>query len=370
MSSSLPVVPPLDASTAPTESTGGTNINRAVSDSVLSYADLKNERHGTVMDLRTGNELSEGLLNSSDEDEMVLSTAQIGGMIHNDEIKSTADICGIIWRKFFRWILVVTADPQNALRFTRELQVQHYLSPHEAFLLGDVIKALDAVQNSASSKSKEKEKARAKLNDTLREALKNRNVGRELFQRSGILDLFWHIDVQLANFRKCYAGSRLIFLGPKFSFPPSSENFLASKSLAVNSILRHFLGPGKFLTRFVTDGREEFIVDDVNANAQNLAAESTGFEVSMRNQFRNYFGRKRIDEFRTDNRLPTDESVLLTFHSQPGPTMINNGVVHTLSVVGKHWKSSLDNPVEILDINVWKCWMFVCSSVFICRLFC
>lgn len=181
MSPSSLVLPPRDASTvAPPESssTGGTsNISRVVSDrSTISDAHPKNERHG-IMDLHSGNEFGGRLFCEMD------LTAQIG-MIHNDEIKTTAGTCGIIWRKFFRWILVVTADRQNALRFTRALQVQlDYLSPHEAFLLGDVIKALDAVQNSTSSeKAKAKAKAKAQLNDTLREALKNRNVGRELFQ--------------------------------------------------------------------------------------------------------------------------------------------------------------------------------------------
>lgn len=48
--------------------------------------------------------------------------------------------------------------------------------------------------------------------------------------------MFWHMNVQLANSRKFDAGGRLIFVGPKFSFPPPSENFLGSKLLAVNSI--------------------------------------------------------------------------------------------------------------------------------------
>ena len=272
------------------------------------------------------------------------------GISQNNEIRETGGMFGILWRKIFRFILtrLVVSDQKNALQFSRALQIQlDYLSAHESALLGDVITALDGVPSKNND-----------IREKLTAALENRNVGRTLIQAFGVVNKLWHMNFQIKHVRKFDALSRTFFLGSKLSFPPPTENDLSSRGLAVDSMLRKILGPGRFLTRLVTGGREEFIVDDENATAQNLAAESNGFEVSLRNQLGNNFGRHRISEFRTLNRLPTDEGVLRTFFTQPVPTMLNNGVVHVLSVIGKHWKNMLDNPfgnfghqrMEMLDI--------------------
>ena len=268
----------------------------------------------------------------------------------NDEIRSTARMTGQMWRAIFRRIIVSFADPVNAYRLSRPLQLQiDYVSPLEAHLLGDVIEALDAVAMKSDG-------AKKKLNKALVEALKNRNVGRSLVQSSGPFNILWHAYTQISYTRIFMFASRF----SSISFPPPSENFLSARGHALNSILRQVLGPGRWFTRFVTGGREEFVVDNDNAIAQNLAAEANGFEVAMRQQYGNYFGRQKINQFRSDNRLPTDESIVRTFTTTPASTLINNGVVHVLRAVANHWESLLSNPfgnfgnqrMEMLDVRV------------------
>jgi len=265
-----------------------------------------------------------------------------------DEVKETSRIIGHWWRSIFKNILVWCTDPVNALRISRPLQLQlDYLGPHEALVLGNLIEALDDVINNEAG-------AKQNLRSSLEQALQIRNVGRTLVQNFGPFNVLWHLYFQTSNIRSFTIASSFTLT----SFPPSSENSLSTKRHVVNSILRKLLGPGRYITRLVTGGREEFIVDDDQAIAQNLAAESTGFEEAMRQQYGNYFGRLRINEYRLDHRLPTDESVVRTFTTQPEPTLINNGVVHVLRAVSRHWESILNNPfgvfgnqrMEMLDV--------------------
>ena len=195
-------------------------------------------------------------------------------------------------------------------------------------------------------------------NQCLIEALKNRNAGRNLVETSGVVNILWHANFQISNIRLFDAIGRIFFVSRKVRFPPSSENFLNTRGFAIDSILRQVLGPGRYLTRIITGGREEFVTDDENATAQNLAAESNGFEEAFRQQFGNYFGRQKINAFRRDNRLPTDESIIRTFITQPGPTLINNGVVHVLRALVNYWEAIVANPfgvfghlrMEMLDV--------------------
>jgi hypothetical protein len=83
------------------------------------------------------------------------------------------------------------------------------------------------------------------------------------------------------------------------------------------------------------------LTDNPKNVAQNLAAESNGFEVANRNQYGNHFGRARTNAFRFDHRLPTDESLVRSFIASPMSTMTNNGVVHVLSQLAKHWENML-----------------------------
>ncbi len=269
--------------------------------------------------------------------------------IGNDEIAESARMTGRMWRAIFRRIIVLCTDPVNAYRLSRPLQLQiDYVSPLEAHLIGEVVDALDEVSMKVDG-------AKEKLNRALEKALKNRNVGRSLVQSSGPVNILWHAYSQISFMRTFILASRISTI----SFPPPSENFLSARRHALNSILRQVLGPGRWFTRLVTGGREEFVVDDDNAIGQNLAAESNGFEFAMRQQYGNYFGRQKINAFRAANRLPTDESVVRTFTTQPESTLVNNGAVHVLRAVAKHWESILSNPygvfgnqrMEMLDVR-------------------
>ena len=99
------------------------------------------------------------------------------------------------------------------------------------------------------------------------------------------------------------------------------------------------------------------MTDDEKAAAQNLASETNGFEAANRSQFGATFGRKHVNEFRTVQRLSTDESVVRTFNTTPVTTLTNNGVEHVLRAVAKHWHNILYQPsgnfahqrMEVLD---------------------
>ena len=100
---------------------------------------------------------------------------------------------------------------------------------------------------------------------------------------------------------------------------------------------------GAWWTRVLT-GRQELAVDDQYFIAQNLAAESNGFETANRNQHGSYFGRLKTNKFRLTHRLPTDESVFRTFITQPLSTMLNNGVEHVLNNLANHYRNMLFQP--------------------------
>ena len=78
--------------------------------------------------------------------------------------------------------------------------------------------------------------------------------------------------------------------------------------------------------------------------AQNLAAESNGFETANRNQYGTHVGRLYTNEFRLHHRLPVDESLVRTFVTAPEATMLNNGIVHVLRSLAKHWVNLLGQP--------------------------
>jgi hypothetical protein len=115
------------------------------------------------------------------------------------------------------------------------------------------------------------------------------------------------------------------------------------------------LGQGNWLTRVITGGREGLVTDNPNITAQNLAAESNGFELANRNQHGTYIGRRKTNSFRWDHRLPTDESLVRTFVNNPAPTILNNGVVHMLRQLANHWHNMLyqfsGNFVSTCDVE-------------------
>jgi hypothetical protein len=258
----------------------------------------------------------------------ILLKALIHGQHQLNVANSEVGIMGGAWRGALRRIVVACMDDANALRLSRALQLfMPYLTGYEAYLLGQVIKTMESGTSI---------KVRGEM---LKVAFHNRNVSRILVQQvRQRLDFLWHWSTQLSWSRAFDAWGQFPLVGiTRF---PATENFPSTRNHALASIFRVVLGPGAWISRAVTR-REGLVTDNPNAPAQNLTAERNGFEQANRNQYGTYVGRRKTNEFRFAHRLPTDESLVRTFISQPMSTMLNNGVVHVLRQLAKHWHNML-----------------------------
>ena len=271
---------------------------------------------------------------------------------HLHAANSEVGIIGGAWRNVLRIILVACMDDTNALRLSRRLQLfMPYSTGYEAYLLGQVIKTMQ----SGTPRVRR---------HVLKVAFQNRNVSRILVQQMRLrFDFVWHWSTQLSWNRQFDAWGQFPIVG--ITAFPATENFPSTRNHALASIFRILLGPGAWITRAVT-GREGLVTDNPNTAAQNLTAESNGFELANRNQYGTYVGRRKTNEFRFEHRLPTDESLVRTFLARPMPTMLNNGVVHVLRQLAKHWHNMLYqfsgnfahqrmeqlDPFEILRVHI------------------
>jgi len=184
---------------------------------------------------------------------------------------------GWIWRFFFRIFISFTSDHINRLGLTRGMQdFLFFLSGYESFALGGVVRAFDVDDSRLEWYN-------------LRLAFKNRNSSRVLLQQFlARYDKFWHLCTQIRWNRMFDMLGQFPFIGFT-SFPPT-ENFPSSKNHALRATLRGFWS-GSWLTRSFTSNTEGLVTFDPSTPAQNLAAESNGFEEANRNQFGTYFGR-------------------------------------------------------------------------------
>jgi hypothetical protein len=233
--------------------------------------------------------------------------------------------------------MLMVYDDTNALLLSRGLQLApFFLAGYEAYLLTQLIEALDP-EASLDTGSSDK---RSKVAKVLAQAFQNRNITRLVVQNlSARYDFVWHLDTAITRNREFDLWAQLPLVGvTQF---PATENFPGTRDHALASIFRTVLGPGNWITRIVT-GREGLITDNPTAVAQNLAPESNGFELANRNQYGTYIGRNKTNAFRFEHRLPTDESILRTFVTQPLSTLTNNGVVHVIRQVAKHWENMLN----------------------------
>jgi len=252
------------------------------------------------------------------------------GNVREFMVNSEVGVVGGMWRGALWRLMIHSRDSINGLQLARGLQLfLPFLTSYESYVLSQVIQALD-------------QERKGDLEYTLKVAFRNRNVSRILVQNIGPrYDFVWHWSTQITYNRIFDAWGQFPVVGiTRF---PATENFPSTRDHALASIFRLVLGPGNWITRVVT-GREGLLTDDPNATAQNLAAESNGFELANRNQFSTYVGRLKTNEFRFAHRLPTDESIVRTFVAQPMPTMVNNGVVHVLRQLAKHWHNMLWQP--------------------------
>jgi hypothetical protein len=250
------------------------------------------------------------------------------GTVREFEVNSEVGVLGGAWRGALKRLMLHYFDEINGMRLSRLLQLfLPFQTGYEAYILGQLIEAMDAGRKSD-------------IKYVLNVAFKNRNVSRILVQVvSARFDFFWHWHTQITWNRLFDAFSQVPIVG--ITGFTATENFPATRNHALASMFRVALGQGNWLTRVITGGREGLVTDNPNAAAQNLAAESNGFELANRNQHGTYIGRRKTNNFRWDHRLPVDESLVRTFVNNPAPTMINNGVVHMLRQVAKHWNNML-----------------------------
>ena len=238
---------------------------------------------------------------------------------------------GSAWRTMLRYIMLCTFDKVNALQLSRALQLQLFFqTSYEAYITAQLIRALDTGKRSSVHKA-------------LKLAFRNRNVSRLVLQTiNPRYDWIWHTSTAISWNRVFDAIGLLPIIG--ITAFPATENFPSTRNHALASIFRVVLGQGNWITRVVTGGREGLVTDGPNIAAQNLGAESNGFELANRNQYGTYIGRLKTNEFRCYHRLPTDESLLRTFVDQPAATTVNNGVWHVIRQVAKHWRNTLNEP--------------------------
>jgi len=254
------------------------------------------------------------------------------GDIRNFDINAERGILGGAWRGVLRRLMMWSLDDVNGLRMGRQLQLTiPFQTVYEAYIVSQIIESMDGKPDIR----------RSDVNYVLTIAFKNRNVSRFLVQNLGPRwDFLWHWYDQVTSNRLYDGFGQIPIIGiTGFS---ATENFPATRDHVLASSFRVLFGEGRWITRVLTQNRQGLNTDNPDKNiAQNLAAESNGFELANRNQYGTYVGRIKTNSFRIDHRLPVDESIVRTFVSQPMPTLINNGAVHTLRQLAKHWHNML-----------------------------
>lgn len=246
-------------------------------------------------------------------------------------ISNETGVLGGAWRGTLRRLMESQYDEINALLLSRILQLfMPFLTGFEALLCGRLIEALD------SSNLDEVRKH-------LKTAMMNRNVSRAIVANLGDrYDWLWHVHTWLTYNRLLDGWGQFPVVG--ITAFPSTENFPATKNHALASTFRVILGEGNWITRVLTGGREGLVTDNPKNTAQNLAAESNNFELANNSQYGTTHGRIKTNEFRLHHRLPTDESLIRTFVTSPSSTTVNNGVMHVLLGLSRHWHNMLRQP--------------------------
>jgi hypothetical protein len=236
-------------------------------------------------------------------------------------------IFGWLWRWMVRFLMYLTGSDINRLMLTRGIQANLFFSSaYEAFVLGNLIRYFDIDDRSHDGES-------------IRGVFHNRNTSRIVVRALGPRwNWFFHLNTRVRCSRLFDMISRFPFMARYFGFP-ATENFPATRDHALRGLVRPIF-EGSWLTRTLTN-QQGVITFNPKAPAQNLAAESTGFEAGNRNQVGTYFGRKASNAFRFEHRLTTDESIIRTFISSPGTTFTNNGAEHVLRCMAKHWRNML-----------------------------
>mmetsp|Transcript_1925 Transcript_1925/g.3932 ORF Transcript_1925/g.3932 Transcript_1925/m.3932 type:complete len:2302 (-) Transcript_1925:37-6942(-) len=263
--------------------------------------------------------------------ELKASIAQTDSSIPPVEANDQVGKLGGAWRGCVRRLMVSQFSQINGLQMSRILQIfLPFQTGLEALLLYRLIEAFD---------KNDKEE----IQKHLKAAFENRNASRIIMQQlPSRYDWLWHIHTWMSNNRLMDGWGQIPVVG--VTGFPATENFPATRNHALASIFRVMLGEGNWVTRVLTGGREGLVTDDPDAVAQNLAAESNNFELANNSQYGTSYGRNKTNEFRFHHRLPTDESLVRTFITSPQATTVNNGVMHVLWSLARHWHNMLRQP--------------------------
>jgi len=225
-----------------------------------------------------------------------------------------------VWRSWIQAVIEFRSDVVNRYRLTRVLQVSvPLLQPVEAYLLDRFIGALE--QN-------------YRIPYYMEQCLKNKNVGRIIVQSLPMFDILWHNSTRLEWIR-------VLDLFGDF---PTTETQAATFGNVLALLVRDILGRGHWYTRYITGNRQELAVDGStkDVHSQNLAVGSA-FESAARATHGALIGREKVKFFRDDNRLPTDETIVRNFNTNPSLTIADNGFEHVMRAVVKHWNYTLTN---------------------------
>ena len=202
----------------------------------------------------------------------------------NHETKTTTQS---LWRWLVQRILVWGTDNDhhriNQTRISRWYQWQlPYLASHEAYLLSEFIQALEEPPPTANRNNNHDSQH---VQQTLERLFWNCNVSRIVVQSLGPrFDFVFHWSTALSWNKWFDLWGQIPLLGRLTRFPPT-ENDVDTRRHALAAIFRVVLGPGHWWTRVLTGGREGLVTDHPEIVAQNLAAESNGFEWANRNQY-------------------------------------------------------------------------------------
>ena len=181
----------------------------------------------------------------------------------------------------------------------------------------------------------------ADLNRLLRRLFES-NVSRVLVQQMSRYDIFWHTHWSVKLNRMMDAFGTVPVIG--FTGFPSSENFQNTRNFVLGSFFRVFLK-----SRQLDHTRSHRPRGAHHRRPECRRAKSRRGDEQFRGvqpvTARHFHGRGvKANEFGANHRLPTDESVVRTFAVSPASTLVNNGVVHVVSQLARHWHNMLDQP--------------------------
>jgi hypothetical protein len=215
--------------------------------------------------------------------------------------------------------IISKLDEINSLRLSRQLQYYMPLqSAYDSYIISQLIQALEGNMQASET------------NFILNVAFKSHNISRIILQIVGPDFDFSGHDHQMVSW------GRLSNMASRFPLPgisplPATENFMSTRNYIfwLSSIL------GK-------NSQEFYMSNQAGIKAQNLGA-GHKFEVSNRNRFGTYAGRKKTNDFRSENRFPSDQLIIKAFLFNPISTMVDYGAVYTIRMISKHWDKILSD---------------------------